>query len=38
VIRNLGARLESLHLRDAYSGERTVHRVEAGETLTRRYL
>jgi phospholipase C len=33
-IRNAGARLDRLHLVDAYSGERTVHRLEPGERLT----
>ena len=36
-VHNLGARLDKLHILNAYTGERTVNLVEPGETLTRRY-
>lgn len=32
----MGVRLDYLHIVNAYSGERTVHRVELGERLTLR--
>ena len=35
-IRNAGARLEGLHIDDAYARDRTVHRLAPGERLTRR--
>ena len=36
-IRNRGGRLRDLHITDAYSGERTVHVVEPGAAVVRRF-
>ena len=37
-IQNMGDRLDNLRIANAYSGEKTVHFVAPGDTLTRRYV